>query len=326
MGRNRKIGLDYFPFDICFFQDLKIRKLIKYQGGKAITVYALLLCNIYKEGYYMRWDEELPFIVSEQTGYEEVYIREVIKCCLVIGLFSKELFDSDKVLTSKGIQERYKEICSLSRRVINFSCYSLICSEKKSVSSEQKPISSEEKGITSEEMPINSVKSTQSKGKKSKIPPLSPPDVVEKSEDEEAQKESSLGEKLTLYCKKYGANNDDIKELRRLSNEGESGSRIWELFSWMDSHSGYSIVDVIKQMQDLEKQGKIICKSKVLFRIKEDLKPLVRTDEYVAIMQWKNNPDFGDTLRKLIDDVYKSKGRITMPGTYILKRLKSCLK
>ena len=113
MGRNKKIGLDYFPFDIDFFQDLRIRKLIKYQGGKAVTVYALLLCNIYKQGYYMRWDEELPFFVSEQTGFEEAYIREVIKCCLVIGLFSKELYDSEKILTSKGIQERYQKICDL---------------------------------------------------------------------------------------------------------------------------------------------------------------------------------------------------------------------
>ncbi|MBR0560770.1 DUF4373 domain-containing protein, partial [Neokomagataea sp. TBRC 2177] len=87
-----------------------VRKLIKYQGGKAITVYALLLCNIYKQGYYMMWDEELPFIVSEQTGFEEAYIREVIKCCLVVGLFSKDLYESDKVLTSKGIQERYQKI------------------------------------------------------------------------------------------------------------------------------------------------------------------------------------------------------------------------
>ena len=89
MARPSKQGLSYFPFDIDFFSDLKIRKLIKYQGGKAITVYTLLLCNIYKEGYYMRWDEELPFAISEQTGFEEAYIREVIKCCLVVGLISK---------------------------------------------------------------------------------------------------------------------------------------------------------------------------------------------------------------------------------------------
>ena len=76
---------------------------------------------------------------------------------------------------------------------------------------------------------------------------------------------------------------------------------------------------------DLEKQKKITCKSKALFRIEEELKPLVKTDDYITIMKWKNNPGFGDTLPKLIDDVYRSKGRITMPGAYIVKRLSNCL-
>ena len=107
MGRNRKLGLDYFSMDVDFFQDIRIRKLIKYQGGKAVTVYALLLCIIYKQGYYVRWDDELPFIISEQTGFEEASIQEVFKCCLIVGLFSKKLYDSDKVITSKGIQERW---------------------------------------------------------------------------------------------------------------------------------------------------------------------------------------------------------------------------
>lgn len=154
MGRNKKIGLDYFPFDIDFFQDLKIRKLIKYQGGKAVTVYALLLCNIYKQGYYMKWDEELPFIVSEQTGFEEAYIREVIKCCLVVGLFSKDLYETDNVLTSKGIQERYQKICVLCRRnneILEFNT------------------------ISSEEIPISSEESTQSKVKRKKNISPSPP-------------------------------------------------------------------------------------------------------------------------------------------------------
>lgn len=165
MGRNRKVGLDYFPMDVDFFQDIRIRKLIKYQGGKAVTVYALLLCIIYKQGYYMRWDEELPFIISEQTGFEEAYIQEVFKCCMVVGLFSKEMYDSDKVITSKGIQERYKIICDQLRRVCQFDEFGLISSEEISISSEEKGISSEEKGISSAEMPINSAKSTQKKGK-----------------------------------------------------------------------------------------------------------------------------------------------------------------
>lgn len=154
MGRNKKNGLDYFPFDIDLFQDIRIRKLIKYQSGKAVTVYALLLCIIYKDGYYMKWDKEFPFIISEQTGFEEAYILEVINSCLKLGLFSNELYTSDGILTSRGIQERYKKICDLCRRNGEISEFSLI-------SSEEKPISSEEK-------PVNSAKSTQSKEKKSK--------------------------------------------------------------------------------------------------------------------------------------------------------------
>lgn len=125
MARTSKRGLEYFPMDIDIFSDLKIRKLIKYQGGKAISIYALLLCNIYKNGYYIEWDEELPFICSELTGFDEAYVLEVIKTCLSLGLFSKELFDAEGVLTSKGIQERYSRICIQCRRVCYITDYSL---------------------------------------------------------------------------------------------------------------------------------------------------------------------------------------------------------
>lgn len=154
MARPKKVGLEYFPFDVDFFHDIKIRKLIKFQGGKAISVYALLLCIIYKQGYYMRWDKELPFIVSELTGFEEAYIQEVIKNCLSLGLFDLRMFENHKVLTSKGIQERYIEICQKVKRkvVINeFTC-----------------VYSEETPVYSEETPVYSVKSTQRKEKESK--------------------------------------------------------------------------------------------------------------------------------------------------------------
>lgn len=126
MGRKAKMRLDYFPMDVDFFQDLKIRKLIKRQGGKAIAVYTLLLCYIYKNGYYMKWDSDLPFICSEQTGFDEAYVREVIGVCLSLGLFSKTLYDKEGILTSRGIQERYGRICQLTRRTSVVSEYSLI--------------------------------------------------------------------------------------------------------------------------------------------------------------------------------------------------------
>ena len=130
MSRTQKKGLEYFPMDIDMFSDLKIRKLIKYQGGKAISIYALLLCNIYKHGYYLEWDDELPFICSELSGFDEAYISEVIKTCLSLGLFSKELFDKEHVLTSRGIQERYSRICTQSRRVCTIDYCNLLQGEE----------------------------------------------------------------------------------------------------------------------------------------------------------------------------------------------------
>lgn len=155
MGRHKEIGLSYFPFDVDTFSDIKIRKLIKYQGGKAVTVYALLLCLIYKGGYYMRWDNELPFVISEQTGFDEAYIQEVINSCLALGLFSKTLFDSDRVLTSKGIQVRYAEAMNFFRRKSEICAFNLI--------------SSEENGISSAFMPINAAKTPRKERKEKEI-------------------------------------------------------------------------------------------------------------------------------------------------------------
>ena len=178
MGRQRKVGLDYFPIDVDMFQDIKVRKLIRHQGGKAITVYALLLCYIYKSGYYLRWDKELPFIISELLGYEEVFITEVIKCCLLLGLLDKALYDSESVLTSKGIQLRYLRSCSEIRRKGVIKEYNLISSEGKKISSEEKLISSEEKLISSEEKPISSEEKLISSEEK----PISSEEIISSEE------------------------------------------------------------------------------------------------------------------------------------------------
>jgi hypothetical protein len=150
MARTRRNGLEYFPMDTDMFSDIKIRKLIKFQSGKAIAVYTLLLCNIYRNGYYIVWDNELPFIVSEQSGYDEAYIREAIRCCLKVGLFDSELFNKHKVLTSAGIQKRYRLIKSLSRSVCNMKEYCLIDGDGESAEGRN-----DEEGNVNPDMTIN---------------------------------------------------------------------------------------------------------------------------------------------------------------------------
>ena len=94
MARPTKAILEYFPMDIGFFQDVKVRKLIRYQGGKAISVYAFLLCTIYRDGYYTEWSSDLAFLVSEATHYDECFVNEAIKCCVRVGLFNADFFNN----------------------------------------------------------------------------------------------------------------------------------------------------------------------------------------------------------------------------------------
>ena len=170
MGRARKIGLDYFAFDIDFFDDIRTRKLIKHQGAKAISVYTLLLCTIYKSGYYIKWDDELSLMFSDKTGYDEAYIGEVIRCCVNVGLLDKEMFDKG-VLTSEWIQERYSKISRTTKRICAMDEYCLISSEEKPISSEEKPKSqSKEKKKVSKENKENPENITLSKKKKE--PPI----------------------------------------------------------------------------------------------------------------------------------------------------------
>lgn len=126
MPRTSKKGLDFVPIDATFFSDVKIRKLIKNQGAEAIAVYTFILSHIYENGYYIQYTEDIPFLCAEAIGEEETYVASVISYCLDIELFSNKIFTENGVLTSRGIQERYKKIRSQNRKEANIVEYKLI--------------------------------------------------------------------------------------------------------------------------------------------------------------------------------------------------------
>lgn len=124
---NAKKGLNSFMLDVDFLKDVRIRRLVKYQGGKAVAVYASLLCSIYRNGYYLKWTEEVPFEVSEYLGITEAYVQEVINCCIQVGLFDEALWMAHQVLSSVSIQIRYKQLAKMARRTyVTIDEYSLL--------------------------------------------------------------------------------------------------------------------------------------------------------------------------------------------------------
>ena len=108
MARQQKTGLDYFPLDVNIFTDNKIRILKARYGVNGVSVYIYLLCEIYKNGYYMQWNDDLKFILADELNLTDGFIEQVLKFLLERSLFDNKLFQSDTILTSPGIQRRYQ--------------------------------------------------------------------------------------------------------------------------------------------------------------------------------------------------------------------------
>ena len=109
MARPNKQGIDYFPFDVDFFSDIKIRKIARACGSQATSILICLLCNIYKDkGYYILWDEDLPFVIADTVGVSEGAVKEVILKALQVDFFYQDIYKKHNVLTSLGIQKRFK--------------------------------------------------------------------------------------------------------------------------------------------------------------------------------------------------------------------------
>jgi hypothetical protein len=196
MGRKIKIGLDYFPMDVNFFDDIKVRKLIKHKGSVSILVYSYLLSLIYKDGYFLKWDEDLPFIIYEKIGQDESYIKDVINYLIDIEMFSKYMFEKENILTSKGIQKRYKKICDTLKRSDSIDIYNLINTEEIAIDTEEIAIDTEETNEIDTETEINSGESAtkERKGKERK----------EKKIKEIKERKENFKEDLKPFLEIYG--------------------------------------------------------------------------------------------------------------------------
>src|SRR5690606_19248990 len=113
MARPAKQGLDYFPIDVDFYRSRKVRALIARHGVTAQALFITLLCRIYEEGYYIKWDELELSVVSADINTPEATVSEIIASAIEFGLFDRELFEQG-ILTSEKIQEQF--LLSTNRR------------------------------------------------------------------------------------------------------------------------------------------------------------------------------------------------------------------
>ena len=117
MARISKPGLDYFPLDVNFLQDRKVRRISCRHHAAGIAALTSLLCLIYKEkGYYVLWNKDTLFDIAQEACCEEEKMQAIIDDCLSVGLFDTYIYKEYGVLTSQAIQEQYHKIIIDSRR------------------------------------------------------------------------------------------------------------------------------------------------------------------------------------------------------------------
>lgn len=152
MARPAKTNLDYFPLDCNL--DQKFQLLEAEHGIIGFGIVIRLFQTIYgEEGYYMKWDKDSlilfasKIIMDGDINYKANLVSSVVDTALNRGIFSKEMYDKYKILTSKGIQERYAEALKRRQKIFLENAYLLLKSPKNEVNVTETRVNVAETGI-----------------------------------------------------------------------------------------------------------------------------------------------------------------------------------
>lgn len=111
MARPVRTGLNYSSLDTTFMSDRKLQRLSLKYDCRGITVYLAILCEIYQTyGYFVTYTDEFCQNIGFTLHLEEAMVDEIVRFCVEIHLFDGTLLANRHVLTSKGVQNRFREI------------------------------------------------------------------------------------------------------------------------------------------------------------------------------------------------------------------------
>lgn len=131
MPRPDKIGLDYFPFDVDFFEDEKVGAISGEFGLKGEMTLIRLLCAVYRNGYFALWEDKLKMkLLKGLPGVSEDLLEQIVNRLVRWEIFDKNLFDSVRVLTSRGIQRRFFSATRRRKNMTIIKDYLLVSPEE----------------------------------------------------------------------------------------------------------------------------------------------------------------------------------------------------
>lgn len=239
LARPPKEGLGYFPLDVDFLGDKKVKLLKAEFGAAGVLVFLAILAEIYRNnGYYMRWDRDDCLLMAEEIGcgLTPAAMEEIVQGCVRRSLFDQRVANVFGVLTSSGIQRRYLRAAAERSNIDMMEEYFLLdaSNEKdvpkgilkklalKKVSRSKNPCFPVEKPNYSEDLSLKKSKVKERKVKERKV-------VVAGAENSDAGRATttvpSLKE-ILLFCKEEKLNISperffNVNEARNwLTNQG----------------------------------------------------------------------------------------------------------
>ena len=266
-------GINYFPVGVNFMEENAMEVIEAKYGIKGSAIVLKLMCKIYKEGYYIRWDEEQCLIFANKAG-REVQAEEVqgiIEILFTKGILDRNSYQENGILTSESIQKVWMEATKRRKRELSELPYLMVKPEKENGKADTPPALQEIQQpelFKKEKTPVNpknvvhhvavnaknACNSGQSKVKENKaeenkeLPPSAPPKGKEKEWEEVSAPLPIPGYAFNTMTHNYPGLTDTLKRLGiteagevnailRLSDYGRKGTRVWQLIAntcWSD--------------------------------------------------------------------------------------------
>lgn len=234
MARPVKKGLSYFPKDVDFYNDYKIMDLLEKYGPIGVTVYDVILTEIYRHGYYLEEPiDRVAANVARIIGSKWVQKRlvsQVILDCGDIGLFERNLLQHG-VMTSVGIQRRYSTVTSRNKAskekywLIDEDGQLLLNSPQNKISAEETEVSDAETMVNDAEIPQKERKENKTKqnkkiGRELQSSPTQPP----------------VFRLLMLNGETYPVYQEEIEKYQNLYPAIDVQQEYRKMIGWIDSH------------------------------------------------------------------------------------------
>lgn len=103
----KKPGVDWFPLDTHL--DDKFELIEAEFGLVGFAILLKLFQRIYGgQGYYCEWNDEIAHVFARICGVEHETVKRVVARAVERELFHGSLLSTHHILTSKGIQKRYR--------------------------------------------------------------------------------------------------------------------------------------------------------------------------------------------------------------------------